>query len=90
MKATVSNSKPVGFVPVSITLTFESQRELDAFGAIHNFTAISDSFAILSGKKIDYTERCSISVAVEKAGGNIHSGIGRLGDLIRGHAGIKK
>lgn len=90
MKAIVSTPKPVGFTPVSITLTFESQKELDAFGVVHNFTAIHDSFTILAGKKVDYTIRDVIAATVTDAGGNIHAGINEFGRLLRGHGSMQR
>jgi len=53
------------FSPVSITLVFESQRELDIIGSIFNTSCVSDSIREMGGTVPD------TNLFVE-AGGNIH------------------
>jgi len=43
MRVISSNSIPTNFNPVDLTITFESEDELQAFHAIFNFTPICDA-----------------------------------------------
>ena len=44
-----STSPEPAFNPVTINLTFESQRELDTFGSLFNFTAVADALREVGG-----------------------------------------
>ena len=61
MKA-VLKEKEEAFVPVSITLTFETKEELDDFGSLCNWVPMGNALPILS----------AIWPITKKAGGDIH------------------
>lgn len=48
MKAAVTTTKP-DFKPVQLTITFESQRELDAFATAMNHPAVTDTIEEMAG-----------------------------------------
>lgn len=52
MKTEISN-KPQ-FNPVSVTLTFETQEELDAFGALSNSSVIREALNDIGGEQPSY------------------------------------
>lgn len=52
MKTKITHGKT--FHPVSITITFETQKELDVFGTMCNCAPIHDTVANLGGKLPDY------------------------------------
>ena len=53
MKSSINKQEKRAFIPRSITLTFETQEELDAFGKLFNSTAITDALEEFSGVPID-------------------------------------
>jgi len=67
MKAEIT--KPPTYSPVSITLTFNTQDELDAFGALFNFSPVIDGLVgvIENGEVNDD----NIRRTVEQAGGSV-------------------
>jgi hypothetical protein len=67
-----------GFKPVSITLTFETQNELDAFGALFNYAPVCEALEHLTEHRIDDDR---IRRTVEKAEGScirLHSALDKL------------
>jgi hypothetical protein len=55
------------FRPVSITLTFETQNELDAFGALFNYAPVCEAVEELTSGRMDTDV---IRGAVVRAGGS--------------------
>lgn len=51
MKATIKSQK---FVPAKLTITFESQAELDAMGTLFNTAPINEALCKIGGKPISY------------------------------------
>lgn len=49
MKVNVKKEPVPPFQPVSITLNFETQKELDAFGSLMNYTKVTDALATFAG-----------------------------------------
>ena len=60
MKVT-SNNKEIGFKPVTIKITFETQEELDKIGSLFNLTTVNNVI----------NARC-IYKEIEEMGGDIH------------------
>lgn len=56
----------IGFKPVSVTLVFETQKELDAFGSLCNCVPILSAISSLNGRLPDAN-------ALTKIGANIHN-----------------
>jgi hypothetical protein len=74
MKAQAKNVPP-NFIPRTIELTFETQSELDAFGALFNILSVTDTLNSYTGGAFMDKE---IREAVRAAGGDctrFHSGI---------------
>jgi hypothetical protein len=62
MKVTFKNDKK--FAPVTMSLTFETQNELDAFGCLVNASVIIDSIEVMGGSLPTYRQ-------LEEVGANI-------------------
>jgi hypothetical protein len=75
MKAQAKNVPP-NFIPRTIELTFETQSELDAFGALFNICSVNDTLNSYTGCACMDKE---IRAAVRETGG----------DCTRFHAGIR-
>lgn len=79
MKTSIS-TKPAGFAPVSITITFETQKELDAFGSAMNTVCIAHAIGKLSG--LEYVILDKLARPLEELGANIHD-TERMTQLVR-------
>jgi len=62
---TIINNKPKPFTPVSITLIFDSQAELDAIGSLFNCSPVREAVGKLDAIAPDYRQ-------FEIAGADIH------------------
>ena len=76
MKINITTAPPKGFKPVTLTLTFETQEELDAYGTMMNFCPIGDGLRAMGGKPVDYQ-------ALKDVGAHIH----RTADFEKGMMG---
>ena len=67
MKSQVESSKQV-FPPVKLTITNESQDELDAFGSLFNHTKVNEGFISfgVNGSVVALSEK------LESAGAEVH------------------
>lgn len=77
MKTTINSNKSE-FKPVSITITFETQKELDDFGCLCNARPIMENVNLPS-----YSE-------LEKMGADIDTNIDNILKKIRSHPAMKK
>ena len=85
MKSSI-NPKP--FVPVSITLTFENQMELDVFASIINTVPIADTFEKLSASP-RYMLLKNVTPNLEACGANPSAYVSQICDEIAAHFSIK-
>lgn len=76
MKVSTSIDKK-GFNPVSLTITFESQKELDDFGCLCNLTAITDTIKV------------PCYSFLETLGADVDSGADNLMKKIKNHPSMK-
>lgn len=72
----VTTNKPE-FTPVSITITFETQEELDKFGCLCNSSAITENVCLPHYSNL------------EKLGADVDGGVDRLLRAIKRHPSMK-
>jgi hypothetical protein len=68
MKAEVTKQEDNSFKPVSITLSFETQDELDSFGALFNCASVCEALGKVIEERHGYDS--IIRRVVEEAGGD--------------------
>lgn len=76
------------FAPVSISLTFETQKELDVFASILNSTPIAETFNKLtngSSKNFIYT----VTPTLQECGANPSAHVSAVCDEISNHPAIR-
>ena len=72
MKAKLADEKSISFKPVNITISLETQDELDGFTALCNYVPTNDALKAVYG--LDLYE--ALITVLEKSGGN--SSVGKL------------
>lgn len=72
MKVTTSRRDPVKFQPVSIHIEFQSQKELDAFGALFNCCRLTDAAYNLGFPDESFGE--PIRDSINGIGGDVSNG----------------
>ena len=82
MKTIIQKLEKPEFKPVTISLVFETQKELDAFGVLCNTALISDTIQKIGGKLPEYYE-------MEEAGANVDD-TDELHNLIKNHWSMKQ
>jgi len=80
MKTNITTT-PAAFAPVSITITLETKKELDAFAAAMNTSCITESVEKL-GEMPRYTLSNQIAEPLRKLGANIDDVI-KLRDFVK-------
>jgi hypothetical protein len=85
MKITTQKTKE--FAPVRLTITFETQKELDAFGTLMNCTVIADTLEKMGG--IKHASGVGLNYAVESLGGEVSKDISEAYSLIKHHPSMK-
>jgi len=80
----ITTDKSTEFKPVTVSFTFETQRELDVFGSLFNYTPITDTLDKLIGiVDVPYYKH------FESVGANCNNTF-EVAKLIYTHAAIKK
>ena len=64
MKVTFKNDKK--FVPVTMSLTFETQNELDAFGCLVNAAVVIDAVQAVGGNLPTYNQLVEVGANIDK------------------------
>ncbi len=75
-------TKPQSFAPCSITFEFENKEELDAFGALFNWTPTMAAIEKMTGMKNIYEQFISI-------GADVSAKIDELSILVNKHPALK-
>lgn len=65
VKLGTKDAESAGFKPVTLEITFETQAELDTFGALFNYSPVTDAFEKLTG-----VDTAPIRRKVESLGGH--------------------
>lgn len=84
MKTSI-NKDEAGFKPCSITITFESKRELDALGGLFNSSYITDAL-----EEATESEACSSMYAPLRELGADLAGYSAIQDILRKKLGTKQ
>ena len=79
MKVTLPPPAQKAFTPVTMTFTFESQKELDAFGSVFNLSPIANAFENAGG-----VSGSDIYRKVIEAGGDVSKYISDYSDFLQG------
>lgn len=68
----IGTSATKGFQPVTLTIVFETQKELDTFGTVMNYSPIHDVICELNGTPKYSNNAPSIAGRLQEAGAEIH------------------
>ncbi len=67
MKTELASKSDNKFKPITISITFETQKELDAFGALTNASPILDALHEINGKLPEFQFMQSIGADIDMA-----------------------
>jgi hypothetical protein len=82
MKAKITTEPKPAFKPVTIEITFETKKQLDAFGTMCNYSPVCDAIESLCGDDFN-----SLRNALEAAGAKIDNTV-EFGKLVEAHPAI--